>query len=134
MILAILLMAFSHILSTAQSGSGNSSQANQGNRQGDKSVTRKAVLKSKPAPHYPGEAEGSGIVAVIKLRMVLMSTGKVSNIEAVKATVPDGTPGNLTDAFIREAVKAAGKIKFDPAEKGGRKVSQYVSVEYHFRP
>jgi outer membrane biosynthesis protein TonB len=127
-ILAILLLGFSQTILFAQSSSSNS------NRADERVVTRKAILKSKPAPDYPKEAEEYSVVAVVKLRMVLMSTGKVSNIEAVKVTVPDGTPDNLTDAFIRESVKAASKIKFDPAEKDGRKVSQYVHVEYNFKP
>lgn len=133
-ILAVLLLGFSQMISLAQSSSGNSIQAKPEKQAGEKTVARKVVLKSKPAPVYPKEAEDYNIAAVVKLRMVLMSTGKVSSIEAVKVTVPDGTPDKLSDAFIREAVKAAGKIKFEPAEKDGRRVSQYVHVEYIFNP
>jgi hypothetical protein len=38
----------------------------------------------------------------------------------------------LPDGLTKEAIKAARKIKFEPAIKDGHHVSQYLTVEYNF--
>ncbi|HEY0101717.1 MAG TPA: energy transducer TonB [Pyrinomonadaceae bacterium] len=87
-------------------------------------VTKRAVIKSKPNPGYPVEARGYGVRGVVKLRIILGSDGKVRD----KIKVIEGLPHGVTE----EAIKAARRIKFEPAEKEGRPVSQYVIVIYHF--
>lgn len=95
----------------------------------DKPLTLKdgivsAVIKSKPNPGYPREARGYGVQGVVKLRIILGSDGRVRDkIEVVK-----GLPHGITE----EAIKVARLIKFEPAQKDGRPVSQSVVVFYHF--
>lgn len=84
-------------------------------------VTRKARVKSKPEPEYAR----SGVYGVVVLRAVFSSSGKVTNIRVIS-----GLPGGLTEA----AIKAAQKIKFEPAIKDGRHVSMYIQLEYNFLP
>jgi TonB family protein len=91
---------------------------------GPRRVARKAVILSRPAPAYTRSARRKGVSGMVRLRMVLASSGKVERIEVLR-----GLPEGLTE----EAIKAAQQIKFVPAEAGGRKVSQYVVVEYNFR-
>jgi outer membrane biosynthesis protein TonB len=38
----------------------------------------------------------------------------------------------LPDGLTEKAIEAARRISFTPAEKDGRKVSQYVTIEYNF--
>ncbi|HEY5883815.1 MAG TPA: energy transducer TonB [Pyrinomonadaceae bacterium] len=83
-------------------------------------VTSKVRVKSKPHPEYAMSGAGGTVV----LRVVFMASGKVSQIRVVS-----DVPG-FTDA----AVKAARKIKFEPAIKDGRYVSQYIQLEYNFSP
>jgi hypothetical protein len=45
-------------------------------------------------------------------------------------TVVSELPGGLTEATL----KAARKIKSEPAVKDGRYVSQYIQIEYNFHP
>jgi hypothetical protein len=54
---------------------------------------------------------------------VLGSNGAVTGIRAVS-----GLPFGLTE----KAIAAAHQIKFVPAQKDGRAVSQYIQIEYNF--
>ncbi|HEX8072193.1 MAG TPA: energy transducer TonB [Pyrinomonadaceae bacterium] len=88
-----------------------------------KQVTRKAVLLTKPEPGFTEAARRHDLEGEVVLRLVLGADGEVHNIVAVK-----GLPDGLTE----EAVAAAKRIKFEPAQIQGRPVSQYVSVVYNF--
>lgn len=88
-----------------------------------KEVTRKAVIISKPEPGFTETARKNNITGTVRLRMVLSANGQVSNISVVK-----GLPDGLTE----KAIAAARQIRFQPATKDGRPVSQYVTVEYNF--
>jgi len=88
-----------------------------------KQVTRRAVIKEKPAPEYTEEARANKVEGEIVVRMVLASSGKVTNI-----TPMNELPFGLTE----EAIKAARKIKFEPALKDGKPVSMYVTIKYVF--
>jgi TonB family protein len=90
-----------------------------------KDVSRRVKIVDYPAP--AGEPEGErGLKEKgrVVLRAVLCRTGEVTDIEVVK-----GLPDGLTE----KAVEAAGRIKFNPAERRGQKVSQRVTIEYTFR-
>lgn len=86
-------------------------------------VTTKAQILSKPEPLYTNEARNSGISGTVRLRMLLSFDGRVRHIFVIKAA-----EGGLTEM----AVDAARRIKFTPAMKDGRPVSQYVTMEYNF--
>ena len=86
-------------------------------------VTHKALLVWKPEPGYTDEARRSDVAGVVKVRLVLSSDGRVTNIQVIK-----GLPAGLTE----RAVAAATHICFLPAEKDGRPVSTWVTVEYNF--
>jgi TonB family protein len=60
----------------------------------------------------------------VLLRLILRSDGRVDD----KIDVLKSLPYGLTE----EAIKVAKQIEFVPAEKDGRKVSQYVTIEYNF--
>ena len=86
-------------------------------------VTQKARIFSQPRPGYTDTARQNGVSGVVTLRMVLASSGEVTNI-----TVISGLPDGLSE----KAIAAARQIKFEPAMKDGRAVSQYVQVQYNF--
>ena len=87
-------------------------------------VDRKAIITEKPQPAYTEEAKANGVEGTVRLRVVLCPAGKVLDIR-VQKRLPDG----LTEA----AIGAARGIKFQPAEKGKRKVAQFVTLEYRFK-
>ena len=84
-----------------------------------KEVDQKISILSKPQAEMP-EPWGESIVT---LRVVFSSTGKVKNVEVI---------GGPKDRFARAAMAAARKIKFTPAIKDGRSVSQVGRLEYRF--
>jgi hypothetical protein len=94
-----------------------------------KEVTQKAAVKSRPSPSYV--PTGFGEMTVI-IRAVFRADGEVAPIKVYKIS-----PGNLPDYVVkdltRSCVEAARGIKFKPAIKDGRPVSQYIQIEYHFR-
>ena len=86
-------------------------------------VSKKAQIISKPEPLYTEEARKNQITGTVTLRMVLHSNGTVTNIVAVS---------RLPDGLTEKAIAAARQIRFSPAEKDGRKVSQYATIQYNF--
>jgi TonB family protein len=86
-------------------------------------VTRKAQVLAKPEPSYTESARKFSVTGTVRVRVILSSVGKVSGV-AVVTRLPHG--------LTREAVEAARAVKFKPAEKDGRIVSQYIIIEYNF--
>lgn len=87
-------------------------------------VTNQAVITSMPKPGYTEEAYSDKVEGKVTLRMILSASGEVTDISVVK-----GLPSGLTE----KAIAAARQIKFLPAQKDGRKVSQYITLEYPFK-
>jgi TonB family protein len=116
------------VASIAFSQSEGNRDANQNNQSEEKiysgkEVSRKPLIKDKPVPEYTAIARQHGVEGVVVLRAIFRSSGKVTNIQATK-TLPDG----LTD----QAIDAARRIKFTPAEKDGHPVAMFMQLEYHF--
>lgn len=86
-------------------------------------VTKRASIESKPEPVYTASARKFGVTGTVRLRLVLSASGEVGAI----------TPyTRLPHGLTQQAMEAARKIKFNPAIKDGRPVSQYVTIEYNF--
>ena len=85
-----------------------------------------ALVVSKPEPRFPvGERErGKNISVNVLMRVVLSADG-----EARDAFMLKGPPG----AFAESCAEAAKRVKFRPAVKEGRQVSQFVTLAYDFR-
>jgi len=88
-----------------------------------KEVTTKAAIRSRPEPLYTERARESQTTGTVVLRMVLAADGTVKYIVAIR---------RLPDGLTESAISAARKIKFIPAMKDGRPVSQYVTIQYNF--
>ena len=86
-------------------------------------VDVKPIIRSKPNPRYTEEARRKGVAGRVVLSVVLCRTGEVGDPEVV-----EGLPGGLSE----EAVKAARRIRFEPARKDDERVNVRVSVVYHF--
>jgi Tfp pilus assembly protein PilF len=86
-------------------------------------VTTRAVILRKPTPEFTEQARQHHVTGEVLLRMVLGADGTVQYILPVK-TLPDG----LTE----KSIAVARQLKFIPATKDGRPVSQYVIVSYNF--
>jgi TonB family protein len=86
-------------------------------------LTTRAVMLAKPNPDFVAQARNHGTKGEVVLRLVLAADGTVQHILALKP-LPDG----LTEA----SVAAARRIRFKPATKDGRPVSQIMTVSYNF--
>jgi TonB family protein len=86
-------------------------------------VTRAAIITSKPEPGFTEEARRDNVSGVVRLRAVLKYDGTVEVVEVIR-----GLPEGLTE----RSVEAAKKIRFQPAVRNGRLVSQSVTLEYNF--
>lgn len=86
-------------------------------------VTRAALITFKPEPGFTEKARSDNVSGVVRLRALLKYDGTVEVGEVIQ-----GLPEGLTE----RAVEAAKKIRFQPAMRNGRAVSQSVILEYNF--
>lgn len=87
-------------------------------------VTTKAVILTKPRPVIPRDmTRPNWTIGMVALRLVLAADGQVRHIFVIS-----GLPGGLTE----EVIKAVREIKFTPATKDGRPVSQFLTFQYTF--
>ena len=86
-------------------------------------VDERAKILSYPSPAYTEAARHNNVAGVVILRAVLPASGEVTDI-----TVVSGLPYGLSE----KAIEAARKIKFEPARKDGRQVSQRVELTFTF--
>jgi TonB family protein len=89
-----------------------------------KEVDVKAEITAQPEPEYTREARRAGIQGNVVLKALLLANGKLDRIRVVRR-VPYGLTEN--------AIRAACEIKFKPAMKAGKEVSQWATLEYPFR-
>jgi TonB family protein len=86
-------------------------------------VTQKARILAKPEPQYTYSARKYAVSGTVVLRAVFSTAGEVTNIRVVSKL-----PHGLTE----RSIAAARGIKFIPAIKDGRQVSQYIQIVYNF--
>jgi len=86
-------------------------------------VTRRAIIVWKSEPFYTDRARAHQIVGTVKLEAVLGADGYVANINVTEG---------LKDGLTESAIEAARNIRFFPAEKDGKPVSQQIMLEYNF--
>ena len=86
-------------------------------------VTTKARILSRTEPQYTEEARQAQVRGTVVLRAVFGADGTIKNILVLRSL-----PHGLTEG----AVRAARRIKFIPATKDGRPVSQFIQIEYNF--
>lgn len=86
-------------------------------------VDVKPRIRSKPDPRYTEEARRRDVSGRVVVSAVLCGTGEVGDVEVV-----EGLPAGLSE----EAVKAARRIRFEPARKDDVRVAVRVRVIYHF--
>ena len=86
-------------------------------------VDERAQIRYKPEPGFTEEARRNRVRGTVRVRAVLGSDGAVRHVLVLK-----GLPHGLSE----EAVEASRRMRFTPAVKNGRPVSQFVMLEYGF--
>jgi Gram-negative bacterial TonB protein C-terminal len=124
----LLSFIFSVSAATTSIVNGHSSQETAGKKQ---EAQPKAVVRYKPEPPCPMKATEQGIEATISLRAIFRESGKVTDIRFDRAS-PVNLPADILEALTEESIKAAEKIRFEPATKDGHPVSMYMLLQYNF--
>ena len=91
---------------------------------GASEVDKKAKLIETPVALYTEEARQANAKDEVRLRLVLAGDGTIRNMFPIKSA---------GHALTESAVTAAQQIKFEPAVKDGRPVSQFVTLVYEFK-
>ena len=86
-------------------------------------VDERARINYKPEPGFTEEARRNHVRGTVRVRAVLGSDGVVRHVLVLR-----GLPHGLSE----EGVKAARRMRFTPAVRNGRPVSQFVMLEYGF--
>lgn len=86
-------------------------------------VDVKATIDRRNMKHPTGRDCGDSEVKVL-LRVVLHSSGKVTDIEILESS--------SCENFQNAAIKAARELKFIPARKNGLPVSQYQKLGFNY--
>src|SRR5207245_2811232 len=84
-------------------------------------VDRKVKILAKPEPRFSKEEVRRHKNTAIILRAIFCGSGKVTDVRVSQG---------VSDRLNEEAIDAARRIKFTPAEKNGEKVSQLLIIEY----
>lgn len=88
-----------------------------------KTVTGKANVIFVTEAAYTELARKNKIQGTVRLRAILTSNGEVTGIEPIQI---------LKNGLTENAIEAAQTMRFLPATKDGRNVSQYVTLVYQF--
>jgi TonB family protein len=86
-------------------------------------VTEKARIIYKPEPQYTEAARQYGVSGTVVIRAVFSATGEVKDIRVVR---------KLPHGMTEQSIIAVRGIRFQPAQKDGRPVSQYIQIEYNY--
>jgi TonB family protein len=121
----ILLVCFASLTVCATSGWKPSNCSTLQSPDDDKIYTVKEVdvrakVKNK-LEHLPDRKNDCPENVNVSLRVVFRKSGKVTDVTIRKSS---------GCSYDQEAIKAVLKLKFDPAIKDGRQVSQYSDIEY----
>ncbi|MDX6610821.1 MAG: Gram-negative bacterial TonB protein C-terminal [Blastocatellia bacterium] len=99
---------------------------------GDSTSTyKRARILSKPDPESSEGASTEYRITIV-LQATFSGNGKVTNINFLRAT--PNTPKEILETFKRRSIAAAKRIKFIPATRNDRPVSQFALLEYNFEP
>ncbi|MGI8544933.1 MAG: energy transducer TonB, partial [Aridibacter sp.] len=78
---------------------------------------------SKPRPGYTKEARKNDIQGTVMLAVTFKSNCKIVRVSVVK---------DLPDGLTERTIKAARKIKFQPAKKDGKSYTVTKRIQYNF--
>ena len=90
---------------------------------GDTTITR-PVIKTRPRPNYTEEARRAGTQGMVRLGVLVSETGDVTDHIVISG---------LAHGLTVEAIKAARRIQFSPALRGGNPVPYWQLIEVEFK-
>ena len=85
-------------------------------------------ILSQPSPEYTDRAGMNNIRGTVQVRVTFPANGRIGKVGDVRENHEDLRKFGL----VKVAMKAAKKIKFEPAAKNGKPVEASGIVEYKF--
>lgn len=85
-------------------------------------------ILSQPRPEYTDQARMNNIQGTVQLRVTFLANGTIGKVSDVRENHEDLRKFGL----VKAAMKAAKKIKFEPAAKNGKRLEASGIVEYKF--
>jgi hypothetical protein len=85
---------------------------------------RPALVAIKPRASYVERARDNNVNGDVRLRLDLNTNGYIPKIEVMRS---------LPDGLVRQSIFAALRLKFLPAERGGKLVRVRKTLEYNFK-
>jgi len=85
-------------------------------------------ILSQPPADFTDEARKNNIQGTVQVRVTFLANGKIGKVSDVRENHEDLRKYGLVAA----AMKAAKKIKFEPAVKNGKSQTATAIVEYKF--
>ncbi len=89
----------------------------------DKSYSRQLIILRRPFPSYSDSARQSRTSGTVKLKVLLQANGEIGDITVLS---------RLDQSLEYNAVNAASRIKFLPAEVDGKPVDVFKIITYSF--
>src|SRR5437763_2566513 len=86
-------------------------------------VTQGAIVTLKPEPSFGEKARKRQTNGIVLMRVVLKASGDVRVLNVLKRL-----PNGLTE----QALEAAARIRFKPAQLAGKPVSETILLQYNF--
>ncbi|HYX29946.1 MAG TPA: hypothetical protein VE863_15500 [Pyrinomonadaceae bacterium] len=93
---------------------------------------RPLVMQHTPDPILPVDLDLK-IELAVTLKVEFKKDGKVGKIEVLSSRVPASMSAKMIASLEQATMDAAGRIRFTPAIKDGKRVSQWYLLEYTFR-
>lgn len=85
--------------------------------------SKSLTILFKPRANYTDAARTNQTQGTVTLRVVFLASGEIGDVSTVSA---------LPDGLTEECIKAAKKIKFEPAKQNGKSVTVTKQVQYSF--
>jgi len=109
------------------SGGGRGGPPNEGVNYSDvfsvSNVSTRPQILARPVPGYTEEARRAQVEGAVRLSVVLLANGTVSDITVARA---------LGYGLDQKAIEAARELRFVPAQKDGHAVSVRIFLEFKF--
>ena len=111
---------------TGEATSASATTAGGGDTYSAKQVERQAsVVPGSPIPRYPEVLTSAGVEGQVSVEFVVDTTGR-ADMSTFKVL------SSAHDAFSEEVRSAVARMRFYPAEAGGRRVKELVQIPFTF--
>ena len=86
-------------------------------------------ITRRPQPGYTDDARREGVEGIVKLKVTFLAEGKIGEVNEI---VEENSKELRKTGLVRQAIRAAKKIKFKPAVEDGKPITVTKTVVFTF--